>query len=355
MAEHAAAPSQQLYTVTRNRQEFDELFLTLSGPDCTDISDLVDKAGGARIVRADVFGPPTPGWEEPDFPVTWVCNEHPDGADLSGVYVHAVQGAETRPLLVDGRVVGTVVETPYATECTLAGIRSIHTHKSRPEQARETFENIEKALAQVDMDFSNVVRTWLFLDQILEWYGEFNGVRTRFFNERDVFSKLVPASTGIGGANPAGSAMIASAFAMKPKSDQVCIQAVPSPLQCPALAYGSSFSRVVEVATPGCKRLLVSGTASIDRNGNTVYVGDVDGQVAKTFEVVQAILESRGMDWSHVTRATAYVRLTSDVGAYQRFVASRPDLAALPAIVANNIICRDDLLFELEVDAARCD
>lgn len=355
MSEHAAAPSQQLYTCTRTRQDLAEMYLTLSGPDCTDVHELAEKAAGAGIIRADVFGPASPDWEEPGFPVTWVCNEHAEGAYLSGVYLHAVTGAETRPVVLDGRVVGTVLETPYATECTLAGVRAVDTSLPYPEQARVTYENMERALEQVGMDFSHVVRTWLFLDRILDWYKEFNAVRTGFFTERGVFDRLVPASTGIGGANPAGSAMVTSAFAVKPRSDQVRIQAVPSPLQCPALQYGSSFSRVVEVATPDCTRLLVSGTASIDPDGHTVYVDDVDGQVAKTFEVVQAILESRGMDWSHTTRATAYVRHTSDVSAYQRFVAAREDLAILPAIVANNIICRDDLLFELEVDATRCD
>ena len=36
------------------------------------------------------------------------------------------------------------------------------------------------------MSFGNVMRTWFYLDRILEWYHEFNHVRTAFFRERKV-------------------------------------------------------------------------------------------------------------------------------------------------------------------------
>jgi len=56
------------------------------------------------------------------------------------------------------------------------------------------------------MDFSHVARTWLYLDNLLDWYDDFNVVRTSFFRKHDVFRGLVPASTGIGGSNHAISA-----------------------------------------------------------------------------------------------------------------------------------------------------
>jgi len=63
---------------------------------------------------------------------------------------------------------------------------------------------------------------------------------------------------------------------------------------------------------PGCRRLLVSGTAGIDRSGKTVYVGDVKLQTEFTMEVVGAILESRGMDFSNVTRGIGYFKYAKD-------------------------------------------
>jgi enamine deaminase RidA (YjgF/YER057c/UK114 family) len=123
-------------------------------------------------------------------------------------------------------------------------------------------------------------------------------------------------------------------------------------LQSSARDYGSSFSRAVEVAMPDHRRLYVSGTASIDKEGRTVFLDDTRAQVRLTMEVVQAILQSRGMDWADVTRSLAYFKRAEDaplLGTYCR----DNTLAPFPVIVAENDVCRDDLLFEIEVDAVQ--
>ena len=132
---------------------------------------------------------------------------------------------------------------------------------------------MEAALRLAGMDFSHVVRTWLFLDEILAWYRELNQARDAFFTSRGVYDGLVPASTGIGARNPAGTAVVAELLAVQPKSSRVRIRSVPSPLQCPALQYHSSFSRAVEVAQPDHRRLFISGTASIGPDGRSAHAG----------------------------------------------------------------------------------
>lgn len=309
---------------------------------------------GAGVVAAECFGPNggVTGLDDlRGVPLTWVKGRT-SGDGLGGVHLRAVAGIEIRPLMLDGWTVGTVVEGPHAVECMLAGIHADDLTDSAPLQARAAFERIEEALALAEMDFSHVVRTWLFLDDILAWYPEFNVVRTTFFTERGVFDRMVPASTGIGGANPMGAAMVAGAYAVKAKSPEVRVEALPSPLQCPALQYGSSFSRAAEVDMPDIRRVFVSGTASIAPGGDTVHIGDVAAQAARTCEVIEAILRSRGMSWEDVTRATAYVRYPEDAGVLEehRIAAGIPEF---PVIVAHNVICRQDLLFELEVDAVQ--
>jgi enamine deaminase RidA (YjgF/YER057c/UK114 family) len=312
----------------------------------------------AVVLSAECFGPRLNGDQSAVetalahvLPLTWVLGGV-TAAGLGGVHLRAVAGAQVRPLEMDGRLIGTVVAGPYATEVMLGGIYAPDPTAARDRQARLTFESIEQALALAGMDFSHVARTWLFLDDILSWYGDFNRVRTDFFRERGVFDGVVPASTGIGGSNPAGAAMVAGAYAVKPHGPDVTVTALPSPLQCPAPQYGSSFSRAVEVAMPDMRRVLVSGTASIAPGGETQHVGDVQGQTARTCEVVAAILESRGMGWEDVTRATAYVRFPQDAGAFEDYRQSA-GLPPLPVVVAHNVICRDDLLFEIEVDAVQ--
>lgn len=343
------------------RDGMTELYLTVPGAAADQLPALsraLCRERGATVVRAEITGPvsdPAATAAETlaaqlGAPVTWLLGGDYARGAMGGLHVQAVVGAEVTRIELAGHLVGTAVHGPYATEVFVGGLHSAQPAAPRPVQARRTFERMEEALAQIGMDFSHVVRTWLFLDDILSWYSDFNQVRTAFFRERGVFDRLVPASTGIGGSNPAGTAMLTGLYAVKPLDPTVVVQAVPSPLQCPALQYGSSFSRAAEADFPDLRRLLVSGTASIAPDGKTAHVGDIDGQVARTCEVVGAILASRGMNWQDVTRAIVYVRHEADAGAFERFRAAA-GMPPLPTVVAHNVICRDELLFEIEVDA----
>jgi enamine deaminase RidA (YjgF/YER057c/UK114 family) len=220
----------------------------------------------------------------------------------------------------------------------------------RPKQAKTIFQQMDAALAGQGMDFSNVLRTWFYNDDILAWYGEFNVVRNAFFGERQVPRSVMPASTGVGGRNAAGAALVAGLIALDGRTPEVKAFPVPSPLQSSAADYGSSFSRAVELHLPDHRRLYVSGTASIDRTGRTVFIGDCRAQVRHTMEVVQAILQSRKMDWTDVTRSLVYFKRAADARLFNDYRRER-GLPPFPAIVVENDICRDDLLYEIEVDA----
>jgi enamine deaminase RidA (YjgF/YER057c/UK114 family) len=145
---------------------------------------------------------------------------------------------------------------------------------------------------------------------------------------------------------------VAGAEAIVFKHAGASIQAVVSPLQNQALKYGSAFSRAVEIATPQDRRLVISGTASINEQGKTVHEGDIGAQIGHTMKVVEALLGSRQMAWSNVVRAVAYVKQPRHAEDFSRYLASS-GMPALPWITAHNEICRDDLLFEIEVDAVK--
>jgi enamine deaminase RidA (YjgF/YER057c/UK114 family) len=310
-----------------------------------------------RILRQDVFGVLGGGPADPayrlngsEWPMTWVEQGNGQGSPVAGVQVHAVTGLAVKPLKLRGHTVGVCYEDAVARHCLLAGLRPADAQASRGAQTRQVLDAIEEALALAGMSFADVYRTWFFLDDILDWYDEFNVVRNDFFRSRRVYDRLVPASTGVGGRNAAGTALVADLLAVQPRGAGVSLLAVPSPLQCPALEYGSSFSRAVELALPGQRRLFVSGTASIHPDGRTAHVGDPAAQVALTMEVVEAILRSRTLGWEDVTRAIGYFKHMDDAPLFDRWCATR-GLPPMPVILAKNDICRDDLLFELELDA----
>ncbi|MGD0016111.1 MAG: RidA family protein [Verrucomicrobiia bacterium] len=357
-----------LKVIELNRSGLKELFITATPRDggdfrhmFEDIHRVVDEAG-ATIVTKEVFGIPHAKpeglaalrsvWNKPDWPVTWLADGRSTDMNLTGVQVHAVKGVTVERIEMDGRIIGSVFDDGFARHCHLGDLRPQNGSASPVRQARETFDFIEAALCSADMEFANVVRTWFYLDQILSWYSRFNNVRDQFFREQNVFDGIVPASTGIGSSNAAQTAVIAEAYAVQPHANSVKIMAVPSPLQCPALQYGSSFSRAVEVDTPDYRRLFISGTASIDSSGRTVHVGDLPRQIELTMEVVEAIIASCSMSWRDVTRAVAYVKQGSDANLFKDYCAARR-LDDLPIVTTENDICRQELRFEVEVDACR--
>jgi len=355
------APSLRILEL--NRAGLNELFITATAADSREVPAMfaaVERAiddNHAAVVAMDVFGVPPAAVPELavrrrawNWPVTWLGDDRSARTTMAGVQVHAVRGVPVQRIERGGRIVGSLFDDGQARHCRLGDLQALDPSAPPDRQVRATFEFLEGALQSAGLTLANVVRTWLYLDRILSWYDSFNRVRDEFFGARNVFAGLVPASTGIGAANAAGSAVVAGAYAVTFRPGAGTVTAVPSPLQGPAGQYGSSFSRAVEVDLPDHRRLLVSGTASIDPGGLTLHPGDPDGQIELTMNVVAAILESRRLNWRDVTRAVAYLKERSQAQRFTQYCAAH-GLYQLPVVLTENDICRADLLFEIEVDA----
>jgi enamine deaminase RidA (YjgF/YER057c/UK114 family) len=121
--------------------------------------------------------------------------------------------------------------------------------------------------------------------------------------------------------------------------------------------YASGFSRgLVTTAVPGQKTLWLSGTASIDAQGRTVYPGDFRAQTWRTYRNLTRLLESEGASWSDIVRTSCYLRdIERDYAAFNtvrnlffRCMAIDP----LPASTGIQVrLCRSDLLIEIEAFA----
>jgi len=355
-----------LEVVTLTRDPIQEHFITATpqgdespGSLFKRVGDTVHQMGG-QIVSVEVLGTSaqdrkdlavlTKSLDGTEAPVGWVENTRID--NLYGVHLWVIAGTKVKPLEWNGRRVGSLFEDKYARYCRLVGLLPDDVSLPRAVQAAEILHQMEDVLRVAGMKFSHVLRTWFYNDNILDWYRDFNGVRTQFFQEKGVFDGLLPASTGVSGRNAVGAALIAGLIAMESKGGDVKAVEVSSPLQSPASGYGSSFSRAVELTVPDHRRVYVSGTASIDGEGKTVFLGDTVAQVQQTMQVVQAILESRDMDWSDVVRSLVYFKRTEDAPLFRQYLENHA-IPRFPAVVVENDICRDNLLFEIEVDAIK--
>ena len=126
-----------------------------------------------------------------------------------------------KPIEIDGQIAGSVFEDDDIRCCVLGNLRPADLDASRPDQMESVLQRMELALMAADMRLTDIVRTWFFIDRILDWYGEFNAVRSRFFRDRNLFAGVLPASTGVGTANSAGAALIADVLAMQSKRGQL--------------------------------------------------------------------------------------------------------------------------------------
>jgi 2-iminobutanoate/2-iminopropanoate deaminase len=124
-----------------------------------------------------------------------------------------------------------------------------------------------------------------------------------------------------------------------------------------AAKYGSAFSRGMCLEFPnGITHLLISGTASVGPEGQTLHPGDFRAQCWRTYHNITKLLESEGATWHDVVRTTCYLRdIERD---YKEFNNIRNEffgalgLDPLPASTGIQAhICRSDLLVEIEAMA----
>jgi 2-iminobutanoate/2-iminopropanoate deaminase len=118
----------------------------------------------------------------------------------------------------------------------------------------------------------------------------------------------------------------------------------------------SSFSRGLRIDLGGVAILLISGTASIDENGQTVHAGDFRAQLRRTYHNITGLLAAEGATWKDIVRTSCYLRdIERD---YEAFNEGRTEfyreqgLDPLPASTGiQAILCRPDLLVEIEAIA----
>jgi enamine deaminase RidA (YjgF/YER057c/UK114 family) len=118
----------------------------------------------------------------------------------------------------------------------------------------------------------------------------------------------------------------------------------------------SSFSRGMRVEMAGASVLYLSGTASVDDQGVTLYPGDFEAQLLRTFHNLTQLLIAENASWHDVVRTTCYLRdIERDYDSFNEIrtmFMNGIGLDPLPASTGIQArICRTDLLVEIEAIA----
>jgi enamine deaminase RidA (YjgF/YER057c/UK114 family) len=118
----------------------------------------------------------------------------------------------------------------------------------------------------------------------------------------------------------------------------------------------SSFSRALRLELGGYKILIVSGTASVNKEGKAEYIGDFKAQLWRTFRNLTTLLTAESMSWHDVVRTTCYLRdIERDYVEFNKIRTSFYNwlqLDPLPASTGIQVrLCWESLLVEIELYA----
>ena len=118
----------------------------------------------------------------------------------------------------------------------------------------------------------------------------------------------------------------------------------------------SSFSRGMRVELGDAVLLFLSGTASVDEHGNSLYPGDFTAQCLRTFRNLTALLAAEKASWHDVVRTSCYLRDIErdyhDFNAIRTHFMSSLNLDPVPASTGSQArLCRPELLVEIEAIA----
>ena len=108
------------------------------------------------------------------------------------------------------------------------------------------------------------------------------------------------------------------------------------------------FSRAVRVG----QFIAVGGTAPVDKDGNTVGVGDVFLQTKQCFEIIKAALEDAGSGLHDIVRTRV---ILTNIDDWKQAIEARKaycqDARPVDTIMAINRFVNPEWLVEIEVDA----
>ena len=118
----------------------------------------------------------------------------------------------------------------------------------------------------------------------------------------------------------------------------------------------SSFTRGMRVEMPGATMLFLSGTASVDEEGLTLYPGDFQAQCLRTFRNLTQLLASEKASWHDIIRTTCYLRdIERDYDVFNEvrtLFLKGAGVDPVPASTGIQVrLCRSDLLVEIEAIA----
>ena len=220
-------------------------------------------------------------------------------------------------------------------------------------QTRKIFDNLTDTLSDLGGNLAaNCVRTWIYLRNVDVFYqGMVDCRRELFTHEGLTASTHYISSTGIEGSCSHRFDVVSmdaySILDLQPKQMSFLND---FDMLCATKDYHVTFERGTRIAYADRAHHFISGTASIDREGNVLHVGDVVKQVDRAIENVDALLKSGGGKLDDMQHLIVYLRDPTDYGRITGML--NESFPGVPTVIVQGAVCRPEWLVEIEGIAA---
>ena len=201
----------------------------------------------------------------------------------------------------------------------------------------------------------NCIRTWIFVQNIDANYAGIVKARKEIFAENELTEKThYIASTGINGRHIEKDAIVIfDSYAVEGiKNEQIQYLYAKTHLSS-TYKYGVTFERGTCVLYGDRRHVFISGTASINNEGEILHEGNIAKQAERIFENVGALLHEADCEFADMVQMIIYLRDIADYQITKNIIEEWFPLT--PKVIILAPVCRPGWLIEMECIAIKED
>ncbi|MDR2920255.1 MAG: hypothetical protein LBV72_12945 [Tannerella sp.] len=226
--------------------------------------------------------------------------------------------------------------------------------ENESEQTTDIFHQYIEQLSAYSCTLAdNCIRTWVYVQGVDTHYKGMVTARRTYFEEEGLTPQThFIASTGIEGKYIHPETLVfMDAYAIKGlQPGQIRYLHAPTHLN-PTHEYGVTFERGTVVEYGDRRHVFISGTASINNQGEIEHPMDIIKQTGRMFENIRALLDEAECSMEDVAHLIVYLRDSGDYHAVNAYLERvYPDI---PFVILWAPVCRPGWLIEVECMAVK--
>ena len=285
-----------------------------------------------------------------------VLEEGPLGNSEVGILAYHIKtnddSFKQELISVDGDYANQTVLAPGQNYSLLwtSNFMSIGGEFDAEKQTQDLFANLSASLHKHGMTIrNNMVRTWIFVRDVDNHYKGMVKARREYFETIGLTAKTrYIASTGIEGKSAEPDTLVhLDALSVQNIKEEQIVRMMALENLSDTIKYGVTFERGFRIRYGDRSHIYISGTASIDAEGNTIYLSNIRKQTDRTLDNIEALLKPQGATMGDMQYLIIYLRNIKHWTQIQDILVTRiPDSVAIIPVEAP--VCRPNWLIEIE-------